>query len=769
MEFLNGLKNWGPWRAVAENIRYKLLLTLSLLALGPLVVLGFVAYRITADVLRRRILEQYTSVAKARADSLAALQARNIRILQFAAKDNWLHDRLKQAQGDPADEARVLAEISEHLKEVKKSTPNLEAVNLLDDKGQVLARSEGGPAAGGRDHGKDLFFTGAMAIPGKPFVKPINRSPVSGKVEQALSLTVADRSTGEITGVLVFLFNVEAILAVMADYSGLGETGEAYAVNGDGLMASPSRLTREDTVLKKRDASEGIQRALKSKGTYQGITTDYRGVPVLGSYSWIPDLNAVMVGKIDLAEAFAPITRLRNWLVALVASSAAFVVLASFWLAGGLTPQVRHLMELFGQIGVGNFQARCTVSSRDELGTVAASLNSMLDGILPLMQSREERDRIQAAIVKLLDEISGLAEGDLTREAEVTADVTGAIADSFNYVIEQLRGIVSSVQDATLKVSSSASQIRATAEHLAQGSEAQATQILATSTAVDEVAASIHQVSDSANQSSQVADQALANARKGSEMVQNTIQGMSRIRDQVQETAKRIKRLGESTQQIGEIVQLIDDIADRTSILALNASIQASMAGEAGRGFAVVAEEVERLAERSTNATKKIANLVKAIQAETNEAVTAMEESTREVVQGSQLANQAGQALNEIGAVSNRLAELIQSITLAAKQQARASEGIAKAMSQISDVTQQTASGTKQAAESVNSLSTLADELRGSVGKFKLPGSNGHGDGASASGSDPTMALAKKQGGAAKANKEPNGHARGKHLVATLG
>jgi twitching motility protein PilJ len=216
----------------------------------------------------------------------------------------------------------------------------------------------------------------------------------------------------------------------------------------------------------------------------------------------------------------------------------------------------------------------------------------------------------------------------------------------------------------------------------------------------------------------------LANARQGADAVNNTIEGMNRIRDQVQETAKRIKRLGESSQQIGEIVQLIDDIADRTSILALNASIQAAMAGEAGRGFAVVAEEVERLAERSTNATKKIAGLVKAIQSETNEAVTAMEEGTREVVEGSKLANQAGQALSEIQNVSGRLAELIQSISQASRQQARVSESVAKSMTQISEVTQQTAAGNKQAAVSVNSLASLADELRSSVSTFRLPGMN---------------------------------------------
>jgi twitching motility protein PilJ len=358
---------------------------------------------------------------------------------------------------------------------------------------------------------------------------------------------------------------------------------------------------------------------------------------------------------------------------------------------------------------------------------VATSLNAMLDSTLGLIQTREERDAMQAAVEKLLTEVKDVAKGDLTVEAEVTSDFTGAIADSFNLMIGQLRGIIAGVQEATLHVSSSANEIRSTTEHLSRGSDSQAMEIAEASAAIDEMATSIAQVSENAAVSATVGAQALANARQGTLAVRNTMDGMGRIRDQVQETAKRIKRLGESSQEIGEIVQLIGDIADRTSILALNASIQAAMAGEAGRGFAVVAEEVERLAERSTDATKKIDTLIRTIQNETNEAVAAMEATTSEVVNGSVLAEQASQALSEIETVSNRLAELSQSISLASKQQARGSETLAKSMGEIAEVTQHTAAGTKQASVSISSLAVLADELRDSVSTFKMPDGNGRG------------------------------------------
>jgi methyl-accepting chemotaxis protein len=385
--------------------------------------------------------------------------------------------------------------------------------------------------------------------------------------------------------------------------------------------------------------------------------------------------------------------------------------------------RVRHTAAVMREVA-DNPATKTRIADRagDEIGEMARSLNGMLDKVLPLMEARQqERDAIQGAVMKLLDEVSGVAQGDLTKEAEVTTDVTGAIADSFNYMIEQLRKIIGNVQAATLQVNTSANEIQTTADRLVEGSESQAAQITHTSQAIQEMSTSIQQVSETAGVSANVAQQAMANAQQGNEAVQNTIEGMNRIRDQVQETAKRIKRLGESSQEIGQIIQLIDDIADRTSILALNASIQASMAGEAGRGFAVVAEEVERLAERSTDATKKIATLVKTIQSETGEAVTAMEKGIQEVVEGSKLANQAGQALGEIEAVSRKLAELIQTISQASRQQAQGSEAVTRSMTEISQITRHTAAGTKQAADHVSQLAALADELRSSVSTFRLP------------------------------------------------
>ena len=338
-----------------------------------------------------------------------------------------------------------------------------------------------------------------------------------------------------------------------------------------------------------------------------------------------------------------------------------------------------------------------------------------------LQETAEKNERNQNAIMRLLDEIADLADGDLTVSASVTEDFTGTIADSINYSVDQLRDLVATINLTAGQVAGAVQDTQATAMQLAEASEHQAQQISEASSAISDMAQSIDQVSANAAESSAVAERSVEIANKGNEVVHNTIHGMDNIREQIQDTAKRIKRLGESSQEIGDIVSLIDDIADQTNILALNAAIQASMAGDAGRGFAVVADEVQRLAERSSAATRQIETLVRAIQADTNEAVTSMEQTTSEVVRGARLAQDAGVALEEIEGVSKNLAELIQSISNAAQQQTRSAAQISLTMNVIQQITSQTSSGSTATADSIGNLAKMASQLRRSVSGFTLP------------------------------------------------
>ena len=355
---------------------------------------------------------------------------------------------------------------------------------------------------------------------------------------------------------------------------------------------------------------------------------------------------------------------------------------------------------------------------------ILIGLVSMRETRIRLAETAEKNERNQTAILRLLDEIGDLADGDLTAEATVTEDFTGAIADSINFTIDQLRELVGTINATAVQVAAAAQETQSTAIHLAEASEHQAQEIAGASAAINEMAVSIDQVSANAAESSAVAERSVSIANKGNEVVHNTITGMDSIREQIQDTSKRIKRLGESSQEIGDIVSLINDIADQTNILALNAAIQASMAGDAGRGFAVVADEVQRLAERSSSATKQIEALVKTIQADTNEAVISMEQTTTEVVRGARLAQDAGVALEEIEKVSKSLAALIQNISNAARQQASSAGHISSTMNVIQEITSQTSAGTTATAQSIGNLAKMASEMRESVSGFTLPDSN---------------------------------------------
>ena len=505
-----------------------------------------------------------------------------------------------------------------------------------------------------------------------------------------------------------------------------------------GAPASQVALAQRQSLLAERilgavnTVLAGDETAVQAADTF-GRDANRFGQVLNGMLNGNPGLRITQVEDRDARARLAEIAELFEFVSGSVdeileTSPQLFQVRASasniFNLSQTLLDEASHLATGFENLASGR--------SFDTIGGYVLGLLALASIILiglvmvretnrQLHETAEKNERNQNAIMRLLDEIEDLADGDLTVTASVTEDFTGTIADSINYSVDQLRDLVATINLTAGQVAGAVQETQATAMHLAQASEHQAQQIAEASTAINQMAQSIDQVSANAAESSAVAERSVEIANKGNEVVHNTIHGMDNIREQTQDTAKRIKRLGESSQEIGDIVSLIDDIADQTNILALNAAIQASMAGDAGRGFAVVADEVQRLAERSSAATRQIETLVRAIQADTNEAVISMEQTTTEVVRGARLAQDAGVALEEIEGVSKTLAALIQSISNAAQQQTSSAGQISLTMNVIQQITTQTSSGSTATAESIGNLAKMASQLRRSVSGFTLP------------------------------------------------
>ena len=548
---------------------------------------------------------------------------------------------------------------------------------------------------------------------------------------------------GEVKGIKVAATSVEARPALEALRAGWSKQSETISL----LLAQENRFTAIG-----RLATESVQ-----QGQAMDKEADAAGgkLPSLTEYilraaiqlAWAPGFDEALAGQLakDIAIALelAPAnTQLAKSLKAMQLSMAtlsgdlkpllrarnASSTLIASW--RGMTVNTENLVKIY----------ESEIAGQDISSVSAAVFGSLALLMLVLMvkafndegqrRSNEadhqrrvaeaDKDATQGAILRLMNEMGDLADGDLTVRATVSEDITGAIADSVNYTVEELAVLVRRINDAALRVTSASNAAQGTSNDLLAATKVQSAEIMSANAAVLEMANSMKTVSSSALESTRVANASLEAAQKGSAAVSNSISGMNEIRTQIQETSKRIKRLGESSQEIGEIVELISDITEQTNVLALNAAIQAASAGEAGRGFSVVAEEVQRLAERSGEATKQIAAIVKTIQTDTHDAVAAMEHSTQGVVEGAKLSDAAGRALNEISSVSQDLAHLIQAISTDTQAQADIATKVADSMQDILRITGQTTTSTQQTAVSIGELTELAVELKGSVSGFKV-------------------------------------------------
>jgi twitching motility protein PilJ len=415
--------------------------------------------------------------------------------------------------------------------------------------------------------------------------------------------------------------------------------------------------------------------------------------------------------------------------VALVGAAALAIIgtLSLIWvLSGRVIKPVDELAKFSDRVVAGDVRARAEIAGNDEFAAIAENFNRSVAKVAHAVTNQQAQDSLQRSIADLLNTISQVARGDLTIRGKVTNDALGNVVDSVNFMLDNFTKVLERVRKAAIDVSTSANQILCSADEMTAGATQQDQEITNTSSAVEELTVSMKQVSNNAEASAEAARRALDAAESGNRAVRDTLEGMQRIRASVQATAKKIKSLGDRSLEISEIINVINDITEQTNLLALNAAIEAARAGDAGRGFAVVADEVRKLAEHSRSATKDIAALIKAIQAETNEAVVVMEDGTREVEVGAGLADQAGKALEAISSVVRQSAELVQEISLASKQQVRGTEGVANAMQIISGITRQTTPGARQTASTVGNMVKLSEQLNEALAQFRSQSGRAH-------------------------------------------
>jgi len=405
--------------------------------------------------------------------------------------------------------------------------------------------------------------------------------------------------------------------------------------------------------------------------------------------------------------------------------AAAFICLATtlvvlVMLSNKVAKPVSELVDYSQKFAAGEYTSRPQIDSNDDFGLIAENFTRSSERISRAVLNQEAQESLQKSVTEFLTVVSQIGRGDLTLRGRVTSDGLGNVVDSVNFMLDNFVKVLERVRKAAIDVSSSANEILLSSEDMASGAVQQDQEITNTSSAVEELTVSMKQVSNNAEASAEAARRALDAAEQGNRAVRDTLEGMQRIRSSVQATAKKIKSLGDRSLEISEIINVINDITEQTNLLALNAAIEAARAGEAGRGFAVVADEVRKLAEHSRAATKDIAALIKAIQAETNEAVVVMEEGTKEVEVGARLADQAGKALEAISSVVRQSAELVQEISLASKQQVRGTEGVANAMQIISNITRQTSQGARQTARTVENMVKLSEQLNEALSQFRI-------------------------------------------------
>jgi methyl-accepting chemotaxis protein len=682
-------------------VRAKLMTAMLVLALVPLIIVGALVINRLERVLQQQMAADSEALTRERAGQLSQEISRlqNISYSMAAAQTT----RFLGADNRQREE---------YVNNLLDSTPGLSRLALIDQEGAVMARAP-------------RHDVGPVMVP---------ETARTGWFTAQVSVETGSEPQYQIFAPVVFQNQVRTVVFLSANLRALVTQAQLPRAN-DGAYLTVT--DKDGTVLYStmpgyEDVLRGVNLSSDPQvnAAMQGQTTSgWSHLPsgevfLAAAPAKVGDMNWIVTYAVPSSKALGTVSALRGTLtndLALVTGVLVLIVLAfGLLLSNQLVSPILKVVRVMGRVREGDLEARVPAMGNDELGTLGNDLNDTLDSIVSLVQTRQERDQLQRSITRLLDEVAAVGSGDLTVQAQVTADQTGAIADAFNYMIEELRGLVQRTQETAGQVSGASSQVTVLSERMVASAEEQARRLGEARASVTTMTGLMNDVRTTVGESVAAADEARSAVEAGQEAVNETMDAMGRLRNEARETAKKIKRLGESSQEIGEIVRLINEIADQTHLLALNASIQAAMAGAHGRGFAVVAEEVRSLAERSGEATEKIDELINAIQADTNAAMVAMERSTQEVVTGSRLADKAGKALTAIGDVTERIVGLSAQIETVVESQFQSARTLETTVGEVASATIQATDEVRSVAQGMQQLSEMAGSLRDSVSVFRV-------------------------------------------------
>lgn len=732
--------------------------TLLAMAIGtlPVMAVGGMAYSVASKSIYQQ-LESYeiTNVTELQDKIHLYMHDRFGDIQTMAGLDIFTHPQWR--------ETATRAEKDAALTKIQKAYGIYDSIAVFDMKGDVVAQTQGTPL---KNHLNRTYVQAALQVNGPVLSQP-SISTTEGTFNVYAASTIKDPATGEPIGFIRARMPIKYLEAVIKNYKTEGQT--FYLVNGDGqVFLGPegeyvvNKLTTGAEVESKKegfaaiDAAKIFPKIEQLRQQNQAIVTVTDNVKVNGEkliayappiqVEGLPNLDWRAIISTEPAIAFATQRQLRLFFLWGTAATALIVGLIAVIVANRATRPLLRSSEVVKKLGQGDFEQRVAVVGDDEIAQLGTNINTMAQQIQDLLieqeaaarlqqeeqtkyarqqeeiaqQEKERSQQLQGELVQLLTEVEAASDGDLTVRADISAGEIGIVADFFNSIVESLRDVVSRVKETATHVNTSISSNEGSMQELAEVALTQASQISQTLNSVEEMTHSISAVADNAKAAAEVAKTASTTAEMGGADMEQTVSNIFQLRETVAETTKKVKRLGESSQQISKAVSLINQIALQTNLLAINASIEAARAGEEGRGFAVVAEEVGQLAAQSASATKEIEKIVETIQQETSAVVEAMELGTTQVVEGTRLAQKTKASLGQIVDVSRQIDELLQSISQATVSQAHTSESVTQLMEEVAKMSQQTSDSSRQVSSSLQETVTIAQQLQESVGTFKV-------------------------------------------------